>query len=95
LLKTLKDKLWNVYHACDASKFMERLSNLQAWAVSQALPEPILTKILNLSAKASQFTTAYSFPTAHRTSNMQRRFDELSRPYPCFYEIFSWFSRFG
>ena len=73
LLKTLKDKLWNVYHACDASKFMERLSNLQAWAVSQALPEPILTKILNLSAKASQFTTAYSFPTAHRTSNMLDR----------------------
>jgi hypothetical protein len=31
---------------------MERLSNLQAWAVSQALPEPILTKILNLSARA-------------------------------------------
>jgi hypothetical protein len=73
LLNTLKDKLWNVYHACDASKFMERLSNLQAWAVSQTLPEPILTKILNLSAKASQFTIAYSFPTAHRTSNMLDR----------------------
>jgi hypothetical protein len=60
----LKDKLWDVYHACDTSQFLERLRNLQAWAIGQTLPEPILTKILNLSVKASQFTIAYSFPDA-------------------------------
>lgn len=73
LLNTLKDKLWEVYHACNASQFIEQLRNLQAWAISQKLPEPILAKILNLSVKASQFTIAYSFPEAHRTSNMLDR----------------------
>lgn len=73
LLSTLKDKLWDVYHACDPSQFLEQLRNLQAWAINQTLPEVILDKILNLSVKASQFTIAYSFPHAHRTSNMLDR----------------------
>lgn len=73
LLNPLKDKLWDVYHACEPAQFVERLRNLQAWAIGQTLPEAILTKILNLSVKASQFTIAYSFPHAHRTSNMLDR----------------------
>ncbi len=70
MLNTLKDKLWDVYHACDPSQFVERLRNLQVWAINNTLPEVILDKILNLSVKASQFTIAYSFSDAHRTSNM-------------------------
>lgn len=73
LLNTLKDKLWDVYHACDPSQFVERLRDLQVWAINHTLPEVILDKILNLSVKASQFTIAYSFPDAPRTSNMLDR----------------------
>ena len=49
LLTTLLDTLWDIYHAADASEFLERLRQLQAWAIGQTLPEAILTKILNLS----------------------------------------------
>jgi hypothetical protein len=73
LLKTLMDKLWDTYHACDAPQFIERLRHLQAWAICQPLSETIVTKILHLSLKASQFTIAYNFPKAHRTSNMLDR----------------------
>jgi hypothetical protein len=73
LLKTLMDKLWNIYHAVSAAEFMERLRLLQVWAIGQTLPDFILTKILNLAVKASQFTVAYDFPEAHRTSNMLDR----------------------
>lgn len=73
LLKTLMDKLWDIYHASDAPGFLERLRHLQVWAICQTLPEPILTKILDLSVKASQFTIAYDFPDAYRTSNMLDR----------------------
>ena len=70
LMTTLLDKLWNIYHAADASEFLEQLRSLQAWAIVQPLPEAILVKILNLSLKASQFILAYDFPASHRTSNM-------------------------
>lgn len=70
---SLSDKLWNLYQAVDAAEFIDRLRHLQAWAICQSLPESVLTKILNLSLKASQFTIAYDFPGAHRTSNMLDR----------------------
>ena len=73
LLETLADKLWDIYHACDAPGFIERLRHLQVWAICQTLPETILMKILNLSVKASQFTIVYDFPDAYRTSNMLDR----------------------
>ncbi|UBF24131.1 hypothetical protein K9N68_39615 (plasmid) [Kovacikia minuta CCNUW1] len=73
LWQSLQDKLWNIYHAPDAAEFIERLRHLQAWAIGQNLPESVMTKILNLSVKASHFTLAYQFPEAHRTSNMLDR----------------------
>lgn len=73
LWQALSDKLWDIYHAPDAPKFIERLRHVQAWAICQTLPAAILTKILNLSVKASHFTIAYDFPKAHRTSNMLDR----------------------
>lgn len=81
LSQVLRDKLWDMYHASDTPGFIERLRHLQAWAICHTLPESILTKLLNLSVKASQFTIAYDFPVrvalpkalAHRTSNMLDR----------------------
>ncbi len=73
LWQSLQDKLWNIYHAPHAAELIERLRHLQAWAIGQNLPESVMTKILNLSLKASHFTLAYQFPEAHRTSNMLDR----------------------
>lgn len=74
LFGTLMEKLWDIYHAVDAPGFIEQLRALQVWAIGEnGLSEIILTKILHLSVKASQFTIAYEFTKAHRTSNMLDR----------------------
>lgn len=73
LWHALMDKLWAVYHALNPCEFIARLRELQVWAIGQSLPDNTLTKILRLSVKASEFTVAYDFPEAHRTSNMLDR----------------------
>jgi hypothetical protein len=73
LWHTLMGLLWAVYHALNAPEFIARLRELQVWAIGQSLPDKTLTKILRLSLKASEFTIAYDFPDAHRTSNMLDR----------------------
>jgi len=62
-------RVWAVYDACTRAQFSQRLRRLREWA-TVGLPEGALRQmVLKLCGKGPQFTRAYRFPGAHRTSN--------------------------
>ena len=73
-------RVWDAYHANTPQLFLERCAALKTWA-TQTLPAgPGLDAVLKLCARAPEFTKAYAYPTAHRTSNMlDRLMDHMDR----------------
>jgi hypothetical protein len=70
-------RVWVAYHATTATAFHVHLADLAIWSLN-TLPEgAALDSILKLCGKAERFAIAYSFPTAHRTSNMVDRHMQL------------------
>jgi len=61
--------VWDVYHAADRETFFQRMNLLQMWA-AERLTGPALEAVNKLSARADNFTLAFEFPAAYRTSNM-------------------------
>ena len=69
----LKTKLWKAYKASTASEFLKGLRMAWIWAKKQIRKKRTLNKMRKLCRRAAQFTIAYHFPGAHRTSNMVDR----------------------
>ena len=70
VFNTVATKLWDCYRAESKSSFSQRVRRLSEWCSHIKAPGIILEKIGKLRKKLPQFTKAYDFPGAHRTSNM-------------------------
>ena len=74
IFRTVAEKLWYCYRAVTRASFSQRLRYLLEWAHnSPDLPKFMLDKLDKLYKNADDFRNAYSFPLAHRTSNMVDR----------------------
>ncbi len=69
LYETVTDKLWRLYRSVNRRQFSQRLRRLLDWAQAQVTSEPLRQRLLNVKTKATQFTVAFDFPNAYRTSN--------------------------
>ena len=78
--EAIKSRVWEAYHAPDSVTFMQKITELQAWA-RQTIPNGTgLDAILKLCHKAPEFVKAYAYPSAYRTSNMlDRHMEPLTR----------------
>ncbi len=69
LLKTLKEKLWSIYHSGSKRQFSQRLRRFWEWSTAQILPEKVQDKINKAKANSHQFQLGYNSPDCYRTSN--------------------------
>ena len=70
VFNTVATKLWGCYRAESKYSFSQRVRRLSEWCSHTKAPDIILEKIGKFRKKLPQFTKAYDFPGAHRTSNM-------------------------
>jgi len=68
LLRTIADKVWNIYHAENVAQFSQRIRRLRQWAKTITI-DSAREKVLGLCDKAPEFKKTFSHPKAHRTSN--------------------------
>jgi hypothetical protein len=68
LLRSIAEKVWNVYHAQTVAQFSQRIRRLRQWAGSVE-SDPVREKLLNLCDKAPQFKKTFAHPRSYRTSN--------------------------
>lgn len=68
----LSQKVWEVYHAADASTFCSQAKELLVWAEGNTTGY-VLDAVRKLYLKVDRFVLAYDYPLAHRTSNMLDR----------------------
>ena len=67
------NQVWEAYEATSKASFSQRLRRLQEWAEKHAPDSAMKTHILDLCAKRDRFSKSYTYPHAHRTSNMVDR----------------------
>jgi hypothetical protein len=68
LFRTVKEKVWNIYHSDTLGEFSQRVRRVREWA--QTIPvDSVKEKVLDLCRKAPQFKKSFSHPQAYRTSN--------------------------
>jgi hypothetical protein len=72
LLRTVSDKVWNIYHAETVARFSQRVRRLRQWADTIQI-DSVRDKVTGLCNKAPQFKKTFSHPEAYRTSNMLDR----------------------
>jgi len=76
---TIGDKVWDIYHSPDKKAFRTRVAAFSSWG-KQNTTGTTLDAILKLCAKVDDFTVAYDFPSAHRTSHMiDRHMEPMAR----------------
>ncbi len=68
LLKTISDKVWNIYHAQSIGEFSQRIRRFRQW-VGNIDNDSVRGKVLGLCDKAPEFKKTFSHPQAYRTSN--------------------------
>jgi hypothetical protein len=68
----LSQKVWEVYHAVDATAFRLQAIELLTWAETNTSGY-VLDAVRKLCSKVDPFILAYDHPLAHRTSNMLDR----------------------
>lgn len=66
-------KVWEVYHCASEAEFHPAIADLAIWALEHLPDGPTLDAVIKLCLKYESFVPAYSFPSAHRTSNMVDR----------------------
>ena len=66
-------KLWECYHATSKSSFSQRIRRLVGWCKKNNVPDLILMPVEKLHRNIDDYSVAYQFPNAHRTSNMVDR----------------------
>ncbi|HEX9002147.1 MAG TPA: hypothetical protein VGB07_19730 [Blastocatellia bacterium] len=76
----IKERVWNAYHAETRRQFVQRLRRFREWATNSLPQGAIRQAVLALCLKRTEFTIAYDFPTAYRTSNtVDRLMDHQDR----------------
>lgn len=70
VLRSVGEKIWNVYHSETPGQFAQRIRRLKEWNRKQVDAEPVREKIAELCEKAPRFKATFSTPGAYRTSNM-------------------------
>ncbi len=70
---SLRERVWEAYHAPDARSFSQRLRRLREWAKAHVEKEVVREKVLALCGKRGAFVRAYEHPGCHRTSNLVDR----------------------
>ena len=76
----LCDKVWAVYHAATETEHDILMADLAIWALHNLPDGPALEATIKLCCRFDKFSLAYSFPNAHRTSNMvDRHMDPMNR----------------
>ena len=68
LLKTIGQKVWDVYHSPTKSHFSQRIRRLREWGLLH-LSGSVQTKVLALCQNSSLFKITFDYPSAYRTSN--------------------------
>jgi hypothetical protein len=68
LFRTVKEKVWNIYHSHTPSQFSQRIRRIREWAKNIPV-DSVREKVLDLCRKAPQFKKSFSYPEAYRTSN--------------------------
>ena len=68
LLRSISEKVWDIYHAETVAQFSQRIRRLRQWASTITI-DSVKDKVLKLCDKAPQFKKAFSHPQAYRTSN--------------------------
>jgi hypothetical protein len=72
LFPTIRQQVWDIYHAETIVSFQQQVDTLRAWA-HQHLTGFALQSVLKLCDKSSLFSLAFHYPHAYRTSNMLDR----------------------
>ena len=79
LQKQLRDKAWHVYQAKNKVQFAQRVRRLREWAGSH-LEGAAQVAVLKLCGLKEEFSMAYDFPEAARTTNgVDRLMDYMDR----------------
>jgi hypothetical protein len=73
IFETLRERIWEAYHAPETRSFSQRLRRLREWALTHVDKEVVREKVLALCAKREAFLQAYAHPGCHRTSNLVDR----------------------
>jgi len=68
LLRTISEKVWDIYHAKTKAQFSQRVRRLRQWADTIPI-DVVKEKVLSLCDKAPEFKKTFSHPNAYRTSN--------------------------
>lgn len=66
-------KLWDCFRSNRRQCFSQSVRQLYRWATNRSVPDVILTKLAKLRNNLTAYSSAYSFPGCHRTSNMLER----------------------
>ena len=66
-------KLWDCYRAEKKSEFSQRIRRLVQWCHKENVPPAISDPISKLRKNIKDYSVAYAYPKAHRTSNMLDR----------------------
>ena len=72
LFNQISLRVWDVYHAEDATSFRSKIEILRQWAGNNTTGY-VLEAVHKLCSKVDRFALAYDHPQAHRTSNMLDR----------------------
>jgi hypothetical protein len=72
-MRTLHERVWEVYRAAKADAFSEGMRVFRAWAESQSWPAAVREVLAKLWNRAGEYVLAYEYPGCRRTSNMVDR----------------------
>jgi len=69
LLNSIGDRVWDAYRAKTKRLFSQRIRRLREWAEKELSEGIVKEKVLKLCSKRAEFSKAYDFEGARRTSN--------------------------
>ena len=80
LMNSIGEKVWEAYHSKNKRLFSQRIRRLREWAEKELDEGIVKEKVLKLCSKRTDFSKAYDFEGAKRTSNeVDRRMDFQKR----------------
>ena len=77
VFEDIATKLWNAYDATSKRSFSQRVRRLVEEARNLDIPDAMMQTLERLKARLPQYSVAYDYEGAHRTSNMLDRLMQL------------------
>ncbi len=71
--EAIATKLWDAYEATNKRSFSQRVRRLVEEASTRNIPDAMMKTLQRLQARLPQYSVAYDYEGAHRTSNMLDR----------------------